>query len=505
MPCISSHDVVRSAPNVHNQCNHFVYNSIEDGCCAQRNLSFITNILLLWGKATRPMSRATHAEMNHLLEFVRDYASGGIWGQPRWFHASPSFKVKVDVGSSGEVMLTGDVHLCGFTKQENTALFQWIQFLGVESINRFFVTRQHMPEQDDFILACTKRVPHLEIVLKDGAQFNLVDAPNFNDITVEGFVENFITVDALPLLIQRYIYDQVSPTLKWELRNNNYTYCKVTERSVVWWRDLLDVLRASWIKVYISMFMDDSYDEQDHVAALVHVGTLITGCNVSIQYDDDSGVSVEFKLSSARFVRVYFAEGLLMINAGPTSLPEPEAVNVAHLNGDYSRQSYMDYHDNQNQVERSHRNQQAREDLLRHNEQVRLNERTAIEALQQRRGGIDAETLTRARDDTFACHKSNRILEADDPTCNYYVSNDGTSAVRYGYRDTFGIGDCIPKDDIVRLRNNCYSRSALSQWFISRRAFRDEEEFGGEALQIPGLGGEVITEAELDALGIRHQ
>jgi hypothetical protein len=506
MPCISSHDVVRSAPNVHNQCNHFVYNSIEDGCCAQRNLSFIANILLLWGKATRPMSRATHAEMNHLLEFVRDYASGGIWGQPRWFHASPSFKVKVDVGSSGEVMLTGDVHLCGFTEQENEALSQWIEFLGVESVDKFFVTDQYIPEQDDFLITCTKRAPHLNIVLEDGVHFSLVDAPNFNDMTIGGLGENFINVDALSLHIQEYINDRVSPKLHWTFEHAD-TYCKVTERCVVWWENLLDVLRASWIKVYISMYMVMSYNEQDHVAALVHVGTLITGCNVSIQYDDDSGVSVRFELSSARFVQVYFEEEFqfLTINAGPALPPMPGAVNVAHLNGDYSRQSYMDYHDNQNQVERSQRNQQAQEDLRIHNEQVRLNERAAVEALQQRGSGLDAETLTRARDDTFACHKSNRILEADDPTCNYYVSNDGASAVRYGYRDTFGIGDCIPKDDIVRLRNNCYSRSALSQWFISRRAFREEQEFGGEALQIPGLGGEVITEAELDALGIRHQ
>jgi hypothetical protein len=491
---------------VHNQCNQFVYNSIEDGCCAQRNLSFIVNILLLWKHATRPMSRATHADINHLLDFVRENSTT-FWGQPRWFHASPSFRVKVEVNNSGEVSLIGDVHLCGFTEQENGALSQWIEFLGVESVDKVFVTDQYsIYMQDDFLITCTKRAPHLNIVLEDGVQFNLVDAPTFNDITFGGSRDSVIIVDALPLHISEYIRDQVSPRLEWNL-GDRYIRCEITERVSVFWKRLLYALSDNHqIQIYIEMYISDYHDEQDHVTALVQAGTSITGCDVSLYYYNDVA-RVAFKFSETRwFAEVYFGHqnGYLTIRANDSRVLQMlPRIDVAQLNGDYSRQSYMDYHDNQ--IERSHRNQQALEDLRTHNEQVRMNERAAVEALQQRGSGLDAETLTRARDDTFACHKSNRILESDDPTCNYYVSNDGASAVRYGYRDTFGIGDCIPKEDIVRLRNNCYSRSALSQWFISRRAFRNEHGFGGEALHIPGLGGDAITEAELDALGIRHQ
>jgi hypothetical protein len=494
---------------VHNQCNQFVYNSIEDGCCAQRNLSFIANILLLWKHATRPMSRATHADMNHLLDFVIGNATGGSSGQPRWFHASPSFRVKVDVSYSGEINLTGDVHLCGFTEQESGALSQWIEFLGVESVGKVFVTDQYIPEQDDFLITCTKRIPHLYVVLEDEVQFNLVDLPTFNDITFGGSRDSVIIVDALSLHISEYIHDQVSPRLEWNL-GDGYIRCEITERVSVFWKSLLDALSDNHqIQIYIEMYINEHYDdnEQAHVTALVHAGTTIEGCDVLYYYNDVARVAFQFS-DTRWFAEVYFGHqnGYLTIRANDSRVLQMlPRIDVAQLNGDYSRQSYMDYHDNQNQVERSQRNQQAREDLLRHNEQVRMNERAAVEALQQRGSGLDAETLTRARDDTFACHKSNRILESDDPTCNYYVSNDGASAVRYGYRDTFGIGDCIPKEDIVRLRNNCYSRSALSQWFISRRAFRNEHGFGGEALHIPGLGGDAITEAELDALGIRHQ
>jgi hypothetical protein len=485
---------------VHNQCNQFVYNSIEDGCCVQRNLSFIVNILLLWKHATRPMSRATHADMNHLLEFVRENATG-FWGQPRWFHASSSFVVKVDVSNSGEVSLTGDVHLCGFTEQENEVLSQWIQFLGVKLIDKIVVTDQYRPYHDDFLTEIG-RVENLHIIVRERVKFYLVDAPDFNKINIQAGRRSFLVIDDLPIRIVEYFEDRISLDINWRF----HILCEITMRYLEWWEEILhELLRHNDIKVDIRARMAENYlNEQQHVETLVNVGTQIAH-EVKLYYDDD-GVRISFQISSARVTEVYFSheDGSIMIITVPALQPLPR-INVAQLNGDYSRQSCIDYQANQNQGDRSHRNQQAREDLLRHNEQVRLNERAAIEALQHRAGGLDAETLTRARDDAFGCHKSNRILESDDPTCNYYVSDDGASAVRYGYRDTFGIGDCIPKDDIVRLRNNCYSRSALSQWFISRRAFRNEHGFGGEALQIPGLGGDAITEAELDALGIRHQ